>query len=28
VYAVIYENVPPAEALDRLFRQVPRKESE
>ena len=28
VYAVIYENVPPAEALDRLFRQVPRKEGE
>lgn len=26
VYAVLYENVPPAEALDRLFRQPPRKE--
>jgi glycerol-3-phosphate dehydrogenase (NAD(P)+) len=28
VYAVLYENVPPAEALDRLFHQVPRKEVE
>ena len=26
VYAVLYENVPPAEALDRLFRQPPRQE--
>lgn len=28
VYAVLYENVPAAEALDRLFRQAPRKEGE
>ena len=28
VYAVLYEHVPPAEALDRLFRQTPRKEVE
>lgn len=28
VYAVLYNHVPPAEALDRLFRQTPRKEVE
>jgi len=28
VYAVLYQDVPPAEALDRLFSQSPRKESE
>ncbi len=28
VYAMLYENVPPAEALDRLFRSTPRKEVE
>ena len=28
VYALLYEHVPPAEALDRLFRQTPRKEVE
>lgn len=28
VYAMLYEKVPPAEALDRLFRRTPRKEVE
>ena len=28
VYAMLYQDVPPAEALDRLFRQTPRKEVE
>jgi len=28
VYAVLYQKVPPAEALDRLFRQAPRPEGE
>jgi glycerol-3-phosphate dehydrogenase (NAD(P)+) len=26
VYAMLYEDVPPADALDRLFRQSPRNE--
>ncbi len=28
VYAVLYQNIPPAAALDRLFRRTPRKEGE
>ncbi len=28
VYAMLYQDVPPAEALDRLFRRTPRKEGE